>query len=110
MESNDKAQTFIGFAMRTGRFKIGVNAAQTLKKAYLVIVCSSASENTKKESEKLAKRFCSPLLETVGVTLERLTHRENAKVMAVSDRALAKAIIDNSEKNFIARDLGEKNG
>ncbi len=103
MENKSKAQTFIGFAMRTGRFKIGVNAVNTLKKAYLVIVCGSASENTKKESEKLAKRFNAPLLETVERTLEELTFRENAKVMAISDKALAKAIIDNSEKNFIAR-------
>ncbi len=110
MENNNKAQTFIGFAMRTGRFKIGVNAVATLKKAYLVIVCKSASDNTKKDSEKLAKRFKAPLIETEAQTLEELTHRENAKVMAVSDKALAKAILDNSEKNFKARFLGEQNG
>ena len=42
------------------------------------------------------------MLVTVSKTLEELTHRENAKVMAVSDTALAKAIIVNSEKDFIA--------
>ncbi len=109
MENKSKAQTFIGFAVRTGRFKIGVNAVQTLKKAYLVLVCKSASENTKKDAQKLAKRFNAPLMETVDVMLEELTFRENAKVMAVSDKALAQAIIDNSEKNMIAS-LGDKNG
>ncbi len=110
MENKSKAQTFIGFAMRAGKFKIGVNAAYTLKKANLIIVCKSAGENTKKESEKLARRFNAPLLETVVNTLEELTFRENAKVMAITDTALAKAIIDNSEKYLIARFLGEKNG
>ncbi len=108
MENKSKAQTFIGFAIRTGRFKIGVNAVYTLKKASLMIVCKSASENTKKESLKLARRLVCPLLETVNYSLSELTFRENAKVMAITDKDLAKAIIDNSEKDFIA--LGEKNG
>ena len=96
--------------MRTGKFKIGTNAVQTLKKAYLVIVCQTASENTKKDSEKIAKRFNAPLLETVNKTLSELTHKENAKVMAIADQSLAQAIIDNSENYFIARILGDKNG
>ena len=107
MEINKKAETFIGFAMRTRKFRIGANASATLKSAYLVIVCRSASENTKKEAEKLAKRFRCPLLETVTKLLEEYTHRGNAKVMTVADKGLAKAIMDNSEKDFIARVLGE---
>lgn len=110
MENRGKAQTFIGFAMRTGKFKIGFNAVMTLKRAYLIIVCKTASENSKKQAEKLAKRYGAPLIETVEKTLEELTHRENAKVMAIAEKNLAKAIIDNSENQFIARILGEENG
>ncbi len=98
-----KAYTFIGFAMRTGKYKIGLNAVQTLKRAFLVIVCRSASENTKKESEKLAKKFHAPLIETVADDLADITFRENAKVMAIADNALSKAILDNLEKYFIVR-------
>ena len=98
-----KAETFIGFAMRTGNFRIGANAAATLKRANLMIVCSSASENTKKEAEKLAKKFKCPLIEPTGKTLEEITHRENAKVMAIADKNLSAAILDNLEKEFIAR-------
>ena len=103
MEKRTKAETFIGFAMRSGKFRIGANAATTLKRAYLVIVCKSASDNTKKDALKLAKNFKSKLLETTTFTLEELTHRDNAKVMAIADRALAKAIADNSESDFIER-------
>ena len=98
-----KAETFIGFAMRTGNFRIGANAAATLKRANLMIVCSSASENTKKEAEKLAKKFKCPLIEPTVKTLEEITHRENAKVMAIADKSLSAAILDNLEKEFIAR-------
>lgn len=103
METKSKAETFIGFAMRTGKFRIGANAVATLKKASLMIVCNSASENTKKDAEKLAKKFHCPLLETVSKTLEEITHRENAKVMAIADKELSKAVLGNSEKDFIAR-------
>ncbi len=103
METKSKAQTFVGFAVRARKCKIGTNAAYTYKRADLVIVCRSASENTKLEALKLARKFNCPLLETVSLTLEELTHKENAKVMAVADKALAKAILDNSEKDFIAR-------
>lgn len=98
-----KAETFVGFAMRTGNFRIGANAAATLKRANLMIVCFSASENTKKEAEKLAKKFRCPLIEPTKKTLEEITHRENAKVMAIADKNLSDAIMQNLEKDFIAR-------
>ena len=101
--NKSKAETFIGFAMRARKFRIGVNACMTLKRASLVIVCRSASDNTKKDAEKLAKKFKCPLIEPVTKTLDDLTHRENAKVMAISDKELSEAILNNLEKDFIAR-------
>jgi ribosomal protein L30E len=103
LENKSKAETFIGFAIRTGKFRIGTNAVQTLKRAYLMIVCSSASQNTKEQAEKIAKKFHCQLIETVSTTLEQLTHRENAKVMAIADKNLSVAILENMEKDFIAR-------
>jgi CO dehydrogenase/acetyl-CoA synthase epsilon subunit len=103
LENKSKAETFIGFAIRTGKFRIGTNAVQTLKRAYLMIVCSSASQNTKEQAEKIAKKFHCQLIETASATLEQLTHRENAKVMAIADKNLSVAILENMEKDFIAR-------
>ena len=103
MENKSKAETFIGFAIRTGKYKIGLNAVATLKRAYLVIACKSASDNSKDQADKLARRFHCPIIETVEKTLAEYVHRENAKVMAISDKGLAQAIISNSEKDFIAR-------
>lgn len=103
MENKSKAETFIGFAIRTGKFRIGTNAVQTLKRAYLMIVCSTASQNTKEQAEKIAKKFHCQLIETASATLEQLTHRDNAKVMAIADKNLSVAILENMEKDFIAR-------
>lgn len=101
LESKTKAQTFIGFAIRSGNYKIGANACQTLKRAFLVIACETASDNTKKDAKKLARRFNCPTLITQGISLESITHRPNAKVMAIADEKLAKAIIENKSTEFI---------
>ena len=103
METKTKAQTFIGFAMRMGKYKIGLNAVQTLKKAYLMIVCSSSSENTKAQAKKIAKALNCPLLVS-KLALEEITHKENAKVMAIADKNLAEAIIKNSNDEFVSVD------
>ncbi len=103
MEQKTKLETFIGFAMRTGKYKIGVNAVATMKRAHLMLVCRTASENTVKDAEKLAKRFGCILYISVSRNLEEFTHRENSKVMAIADKGLAQAIIDNSENDFIVR-------
>ena len=101
MENKTKAQTFIGFAIRSNKYRIGMNAVQTLKKINLLIVCCSASENTKQEAKKVASKYHCKLLTTKEVKLEEITHKENSKVMAVIDSALAKAILDNCENEFI---------
>lgn len=103
MENRGKAQTFIGFAIKARKCKIGSNAIQTAKKANLIIVCDSASDNTKKQAEKFAGRFNCPIITSVKHSLEQLTYKENAKVMAITDQALARAIMENIEDDFIAR-------
>lgn len=93
-----KGETFIGFAIRARKCKIGVNACATLKKAKLVIVCKTAAENTFKEAEKLSARFFCPMLITKEKTLKEMTHKENAKVMAITDVALARAVLSVKEE------------
>ncbi len=104
MENNvvkSKAETFIGFAIRAGKYRLGMNAVETLKKAKLIIVCSSASLNTVEQAKKSARKFNCPILLTQTKNLSEMVFKENSKVMAVTDASLARAILDNSEKDFI---------
>ncbi len=96
-----KSETFVGFCIRARKCKIGANAVQTLKRAKLIIVCDSASENTKKDGAKFSERFHCPMLIAKGITLDKLTHKENAKIMAVTDDALSKAILGANDNVFI---------
>lgn len=104
MENKTKAETYIGFAIRAGKFRTGMNSVQTLKRANLIIICRTASENTLKEGLKTAKKLNAPVLITKTKTLEELTHRENVKIMAVTDIKLAEAIIRESENDFLTSD------
>lgn len=96
-----KGETYIGFAIRARKCKIGVNACATLKRAKLVIVCKTAGESTLKEAKKLANRFSCPILTAKEKTLADITHKQNAKVMAITDAALTKAILGVKEEEFI---------
>ena len=101
MENKSPAETYIGFVVRARKFRIGVNAIQTLKKAELLILCRSASENTKEESVKTAKKLNAKLIMTVKKDLENITYVGNGKLMAILDKELAKAILSSMGEEFI---------
>ena len=100
-----KISSYVGFAIKSRNVLVGQSIIKQnkTKQIYCIILCSSASENTKKEAEKLAGKFHCPMLITKVKLLSELTYRENAKVMAITDKALSKAILDNSENDFIAK-------
>jgi len=100
LEIKTKAQTFIGFAIRAKKYRIGMNAVQTLKSINLLVVCCSASENTIKDAKKVASKYHCPIIITKKIKLEDITFKENSKVMAITDKALAKAILDNCNNDF----------
>lgn len=93
-----KGETYIGFALRARKCKIGANACATLKKAKLIVACKSATENSIKDAEKLSARFKCPLLITKSKTLAEITHKENAKIMAITDDALSRAVLAVKEE------------
>ncbi len=102
MEKKTKAETFVGFVVRAGKYRVGLNSVASLKSAFLIIACHTASENSIKEAKSLAKKLHCPLLITKDKTLSELIYRENAKIMAVTDRGLAKAVRENCLEDFIS--------
>lgn len=101
MENKGKTQTFLGFAVRANKYRTGFNSVASLKRVYLLVVCKTASENSLNEAKKLATKFHCPLIQTETDRLEEIIFKQNAKIMAVTDKELARAAIINSEKDFI---------
>ncbi|MDE5897060.1 MAG: hypothetical protein K2H43_04525, partial [Clostridia bacterium] len=60
-------------------------------RVYLIVDEVSASENTKKKIEKLARRFSCPVIR-IG-DLESVTGKTSCKLAAVREESLARAVI-----------------
>lgn len=96
-----KAERYIGLCMKAGRLVCGFNALEAEKKdVYLLILCSSASENAKKSALKLKNKFGCELLIYSGGLLEDVTGRPNCKIAAVRERNLAKAILSATDEDL----------
>ncbi len=99
--TKSKILSYIGFAIKAGECRIGVNAIYTIKRAKLLILCGTAAKNTVKEAIKLSKRFNCDIVVAKTVTVEEITGKEHCKLMAITDASLAKAIKENLDGNFI---------
>lgn len=100
MENKSKAETFIGFAIKSGKFRSGANTLATLKKAFLILVCETAADNTVKSAFKYAQKYRCKVFRTESVTLADISHKVGIKIAAVTDLSLAQAIIGNAEQTL----------
>ena len=84
-----KAATYLGFARRAGKLTLGINAAQAVKKCYLLVADVAVGKNSKKEIEKLKEKFACPLVycENLG----DMVARPGCMLAAVREEHLAHA-------------------
>lgn len=100
MSEKIKAAAYIGFAIKSGKLIRGFDALDRAKKCELILVCQSASENALDKAQTIKKRLGCELIKTCGFTIEELVHKENCKIVGITDKNLAKAVLDNKEENF----------
>ena len=87
----NKLGTYLNFCKRAGKLTLGVNAAKAARgRAYLLVADAAASDNTKKEIEKLSKKFACPVIWVND--LASLVHKEACKLALVAEEHLAAAI------------------
>ena len=91
-----KIISYLGFAQKAGKIIYGADNVLKKKKLYpLVIICSSASDRTKKDIAS----FCgnAPLVEVED--LSSLMNKNGVKVVAVTDFNLGAAIVNECNKS-----------
>lgn len=82
----------IGFAVKAGKVLYGADTIETAKKPiYLIILCNTAAENTRKKVLRLAETKKIPVAESLG-ELQHAVARANCKAIAVTDRQMASAM------------------
>ncbi len=97
----DKILSYIGFALKARKIKMGVNACNTLKgRVPVFILCQSASPNTQKDAIALAKKHGSKIILSIN-SLENIVGKQNCKLIAITDNQLSKAILNNLNEHFV---------
>lgn len=99
MQTKSKVETYLGFAIKKRALITGCDSVARLKKANLVVLCATASENAKKQAQSISKKLNCYLIES-KIPLEDVTGKLNCKIAAVTDENLASAIVNNLNENF----------
>lgn len=97
---NDKIASLIGFAVKSGKIIYGLESLEEGKrKRYLIVCCHTLSERAKIGVKKVAQRDGVFIVETKTRKLEDIVYKKNCKVIGISNKQMADAII-----NYITED------
>ena len=93
----NKIIRYIGFAIKAKKVIVGQShLKRTDKRLFLILVCSSASENLINLAKNLAlKNGCDFII--TKQKLDTLTNINDVKIIGITDENLSKAIIENKE-------------
>jgi ribosomal protein L7Ae-like RNA K-turn-binding protein len=96
----DKAETLIGFAVKAAKTVFGADTLERAKtRYYVIIVCKTASGNTLKKITEIAAQKKTPVIVAEN-ELQYTVGRKNCKVIAITDRQMSEAIMDNLGENY----------
>lgn len=95
MQNTGKIISYIGFAARANKIVFGTDRILVRPRVPVIVLSGNAAENTTKKISSYAEKSKSPVVILENVTLEEILKKNNCKVVAVTDRELANAIIEN---------------
>ena len=105
---NDKVASLIGFAVKANKLIYGVDELiEGKRKRYLIIYCHTLSDRSKAAVKEVALRDKVPLIETKGKKLEEIVYKNNCKVIGVSNKQMADAIIEYITEDYLLIKLEE---
>ena len=90
---NTKIETYIGFAIRKGSVVFGCDSIKTYrKKIWALLYTPSLSDNSLSVLREVAARINRPLVQIPEI---EILAKKNCKALAICDKSLADAILDN---------------
>ena len=111
MQISNKAETYIGFSIKSGRIIWGLdNILGSRKLPKLIIICSTLKDNSEKKLLTFADGKGIKALKLTDKTLDGIVNKANCKVIGLTDTNLAQAVIDNSQGWAIDAQKGGING
>lgn len=93
-----KIDCYIHFAVKAGKVIWGIdNLIKTRKKITIILFDETIGQNSKKELDRYIQQKQTKALPLPGDYLNKLLHRENVKVLAITDSSLGEAILNYCE-------------
>lgn len=94
MQNLNKIDTYIGFSVKSGQVVYGIdNLLVTKKRLKLILLCNTLSAQTEKKINEFASMKGIPLIKLTHKKLEDALHKTNCKVIGLTNKNLAQAII-----------------
>ena len=95
-----KIETYIGFCVKSREIAIGSGAVSTLHGGVrLIILDGTSAKNSWRLALKFKNRFTCPLI-ICKSGFEDVVNKCGAKIAAVLNKELAKAILNNLDDNY----------
>ena len=90
---NSKVETYIGFAIKKGSVVFGCDAIKCYrKKMYLLLYTPTLSQNSVSLLQRISESTGKPLAQ---VDDYETLKKKNCKALAICDKSLANAILEN---------------
>ena len=97
----DKIESLIGFAVKAGKIIYGIDNIETMhKKRFLIVACNSLSERSLNHLKDYAQNKRLPMIRFKNKLLEEAIHKENCKVIAITDKQMSQAIMQYINGNY----------
>lgn len=98
MTGQNKVHAYIGFSIRSGHVLFGQDALfRERKKIYTVLADKTCSQNTLDALIRFCDGLGTPLVSS-GDSVEMLTNRTNCKVIGLTDKKLAEAVLATMDR------------
>ena len=98
--TKSKIESYIGFAIRARKIRLGSGAISTLRGGVdLLILDGTAAKNSQRLALKFKNRFSCPLI-VCESGFSDLVGKPDCKLAAICDKSLSGAILDNLDGNF----------
>ena len=96
-----KIETFTGFAVKARKILMGAMAVESgLRKAKVLLLCKTAQKNSLRLAESFARKQDIPIVKFTQKPLSEVVGKENCKLCAITDSALAQAILSYTDKDY----------
>lgn len=97
----DPILSLIGFAIRARKVLYGLDALTPVgRRVYAVIYDSRLSPGSTAKLKSVAA-YKHAAVVRCALELDEITHKTNCRVVGITDRQMARAILQNTNENFI---------